>query len=480
MKSKLNIKTILIIAIIGVLSLVFFNKSFAAVTGTVNVETANIRKTTESDSSIVEQAAQGENVQILEKNEEWYKVKYNGVEGYIRKDLVTVEESTTDLQSSQTNQTTSTKVNETANAEANNTSENKKEETIAATGQENIQANNVAQETKVETATEVQKENAIEGMYTAKEGVKLKIMPLVNGNDIKEIQKDAIVNVLEVCNNWVLAESGLDRGWILYSKIQKVENVVADSAIQVEENKEEENKEEEKQQEEPEEKTTEVAVTQTTMYVNWDVVNLREKPTTSSESLTSLNKATEVTVIAKDGEWSKVQVNDKEGYIKSSLLSETKPEVVTSRSLEGERQPITSNDENTSLEEQYEEPQSAGYSGSGIGAEVCNYAQQFLGCNYVYGGTTPSGFDCSGFTQYVFSNFGVSLNRTAEAQASNGTYVAKSDLQAGDLLIFSHHAGIYLGDGTFIHAANSNSGVIISSLSEGYYVRNYITARRVL
>ena len=93
---------------------------------------------------------------------------------------------------------------------------------------------------------------------------------------------------------------------------------------------------------------------------------------------------------------------------------------------------------------------------------------------------SPSGFDCSGFTSYVYKHFGYSLNRTSSGQRSNGVAVSKSDLQAGDILCFNGHVGLYIGGGSFIHAANPSKGVIISSLSESYYQKNYITARRIL
>ncbi len=472
MKIKLNIKSILIIAIIGILSLVFFNTSFAAVTGKVNVDTANIRKNMDTDSAIIEQAFKGESVQIVEKNGDWYNVKYNGVQGYIKTDLVDVTENVAEA--------TNTATVEEKKEEPAKTEETKTETTENNTtnnAEQKVEENNVEQKQE-NAATENENANSIiEGMYSTNADVKLKLIPLVNGNNIKDVSKDTTVNVLEVYNNWALAECGMDRGWLLYSKLTKVdENAQQPENVQEEkkeeekpEEKAEEPKQEETKQEEP--KSTEVSVQEKTMYVNWDTVIVREKATKASEVVTSLNKGTAVTVTAKDGEWSKVKVDGNNGYIKSTLLSETKPQVVTSRSLEQERQ---------ETQTQAQESAPAQTSSSGLGQQVCNYAKQYLGCRYVYGGTTPSGFDCSGFTQYVFKNFGISLNRTASAQASNGAYVAKSDLKAGDLLIFTDHAGLYLGDGTFIHAANPSKGVIITSLSDSYYVRNYITARRIV
>ena len=119
---------------------------------------------------------------------------------------------------------------------------------------------------------------------------------------------------------------------------------------------------------------------------------------------------------------------------------------------------------------------------SQTGSSVISYAKQFLGSKYVYGGTTASGFDCSGFTQYVYKHFGVTLNRTAAAQYSNGTSV--TNLQAGDLVMFGksgiNHVGIYIGGNTFIHAANPGRGVTTDTLASGYYKTNYVGARRIL
>ena len=126
---------------------------------------------------------------------------------------------------------------------------------------------------------------------------------------------------------------------------------------------------------------------------------------------------------------------------------------------------------------------------SGSGSEVVDYAMQFLGCAYVYGGTSPRGFDCSGFVKYVFSNFGVTTNRTASAQMDNGTPVSMSELMPGDVVFFkksgsrasrASHVGIYIGDGQFIHASTSRTGVIISDLDSAYYTTGFVGARRML
>nr|WP_300002548.1 peptidoglycan-binding protein [Tissierella sp.] len=125
-------------------------------------------------------------------------------------------------------------------------------------------------------------------------------------------------------------------------------------------------------------------------------------------------------------------------------------------------------------------------SGKSTTINIINTAKKFIGGRYVYGGSSPSGFDCSGFTQYVYSQMGINIPRATGSQASAGTRVSKSDLEPGDLLIFSNtykagpsHAGVYLGNGQFIHAANPSKGIRLDSINSGYYNGKFSYGRRV-
>ena len=111
---------------------------------------------------------------------------------------------------------------------------------------------------------------------------------------------------------------------------------------------------------------------------------------------------------------------------------------------------------------------------------VVGIAMGYLGVPYVYGGASPSGFDCSGFVMYVFGQIGVSLPHNAAAQYGSGTPVDRSQLQPGDLVFFNGlgHVGIYVGGGSFIHSPHTGDVVKISSMT-GWYASTYVGARRL-
>ena len=122
------------------------------------------------------------------------------------------------------------------------------------------------------------------------------------------------------------------------------------------------------------------------------------------------------------------------------------------------------------------------------GQEIADYALQFVGYPYVYGGSSPKGFDCSGFTSYVYKQFGITINRTASTQLDNGTPVSMSELQPGDLVMFkksgtgskrASHVGIYIGNNQFVHASTPTVGVIVSDMDSAYYGTGFVGARRL-
>ncbi len=191
-------------------------------------------------------------------------------------------------------------------------------------------------------------------------------------------------------------------------------------------------------------------------------VNFRSASSTSSTILGELKNGTAVTVLSTSNGWSKVSYAGKAGYISADYLVTASSGTAISPS-------------NTA----------ASVSISAKRQSVLNYAAQFLGVPYVYGGSTPSGFDCSGFTSYVFKNTVGSIPRVAQAQYDATTRVSRDDLLPGDLVFFGSstssisHVGIYVGSNQFIHAPNTGDVVKYSSLT-GSYATRYQGAGRVI
>ena len=248
-------------------------------------------------------------------------------------------------------------------------------------------------------------------------------------------------------------------------------------------------------------------------------LNLRSEASIDAAVLATLDYGTQVDVLSTsdDGTWHKVTYNGMTGYMSGDYLQVTEEQLygqVMDGPLNIRSGPGTEHGTVGSLSTgavvEIEELV-GGYGGwykieqgyvssdyvaqvdasvaasSGKGSQIAQYALQYVGCPYVYGGSSPSGFDCSGFTTYVMKHFGYAINRTAPSQMDNGTSVSKSELQPGDLVFFNNgnsskratHVGIYTGNGQFVHASTSTTGVIISDLNSSYYSSTYVGARRL-
>lgn len=190
--------------------------------------------------------------------------------------------------------------------------------------------------------------------------------------------------------------------------------------------------------------------------VNGDAVNVRSAASVESDTLGTVAKNTILTVNGLlDGWYDVTCESGTRGYIRSDFVDLISTTV------------------------------------SANGSSVVGFAQQYLGVRYVYGGASPKGFDCSGFTMYVMKQYGYSLPHTATGQwlSGLGTKVSYAEMMPGDLVFFCDpsrslgkacsHVGIYVGNGQFIHASSSKSGVIYSDLASGYYHNYYVGAIRL-
>ena len=121
------------------------------------------------------------------------------------------------------------------------------------------------------------------------------------------------------------------------------------------------------------------------------------------------------------------------------------------------------------------------------GLQVAELAQEYVGSRYVWGGTGPYGFDCTGFVMFVYGQVGISLPRSEAGQLASGDQVGADELQPGDILVFANtyrrglsHAGIYLGEGRFVHAVDEAHGVTVSNLWDGYWSSRFVGGSRAI
>ena len=411
--------------------------------GSVDVLGVNVRENPDLDANVVSVVAQGQQVLVLSQEGDWYRVSCNGVTGFVHSDYMTVTgEATADL----------------------------------GYGLVKCSAANI------------------------------RSAPSTDSDPVACLAEEEVVTISGITDGWY--QVTLDDGSTGY-----VRSDLVDPTAEI-----------------PAEKIYSYAVIQCA------AANLRSEPDSTSAKTDVLYNGSLCTLVQQVGDWYQVQYGDTTGYVLSSLVSETNNEGDGSTDVETltealERQEEeaaaaaeeaaqaaqdTSSDtsyddtsyedtssadtsyEDTSSddtyyeedssddyyeeEDDYEEPSYDASSGSAI----VDVAMQYLGVPYVWGGTTPSGFDCSGFVQYVFRQCGYSISRTATPQYSDGTPISYSELQPGDLVFFERtyndtgitHVGIYIGGGEFIHAGGS--AVKITSLSESYYSSRYYGACRIV
>lgn len=194
--------------------------------------------------------------------------------------------------------------------------------------------------------------------------------------------------------------------------------------------------------------------------INGNDVDLRAEPGPYGQIITTLPKGLTVDILEQSGRWYKVRLSDgRTGWIYRQFI-EVK---ALAYNASGERSGLFPAD------------------------KLIEYAKSYLEVSYVYGGETPRGFDCSGYTLYVFSKFGIRLPHRADLQKDAGTEVrTMADLQPCDLVFFKtegstvvNHVGIYLGGNQFIHASSGYGAVRISPLDYGYYYKCYAGGRRL-
>lgn len=466
MKDK---KSMAMIVIIGITIILFlcFNTTVFATTGTVSTSDLRLRKEESTSSQVLALLDENEKVEILGQNGDWYKVKANGKIGYVNKQYIKVKEENV-ISNDTTDQN---------NINKNNVDNNIKneEQTTAET--------TTTDPTENETAENKQEEESKPEKGKFNSETDLKVAPLINAISMSTTKNNETYDIVFTAGVWSYVNSSSNSGWVLTEKITKIEDKKAEEDKTEGSNKTGEDDKKTEDSKTEENKSTEKTYSSAkTYYVKGTSVNARSEANKSSEVVKVLNTNDSVKVTGEDGDWYIIKIDNKKAYVSKSLLSSKKVEV-TSRS-------------STSLEESNKEnveqpvetvTKSETVASNPNGEAIIAYARNFLGYRYVYGTNGPNTFDCSGFVQYVYKHFGYSLSRSSSTQANDGVAVSKSNLQPGDILIFRDtsnsrigHVGLYIGGGEFIHASNSKTGVIISSLSSASYQKRYVGARRIL
>lgn len=214
--------------------------------------------------------------------------------------------------------------------------------------------------------------------------------------------------------------------------------------------------------------------------VNTTTLFVRTEPSTESSILGMVPLEDDLVVTEENDDWAKVDVEEGIGWVSKDYVTlhtefvkaESKAEEearLAKEKAEREKARKAAEKKSASSSSSSSSKPSTTYtaSGSGVGTDVANYALQFVGNPYVYGGSSlTNGTDCSGFVMSVYANFGVSLPHSSSADRSQGSAVGSLDeAQPGDLICYSGHVALYIGDGQIVHASTKKTGIIVSNAS---------------
>lgn len=499
--SKLNKMFFTLLSILAFV--ILFTNIAKADTVRVTTETLNLREKPSTDSNIVALISIGEECEVISEEGDWYEVKYGDYTGYISKEYAELVGKTNSDNSDDDGESNSQSDGKDTNTDANNQNSVDSENTVSnnSTSKDTTSDNTTSDNaTSDNSASDTQNSNDVvklEGKINKNTNVK--IVPLISSSNIASIKANEEVMVITVMKNWVYIQADEVSGWVRSDAItvtEVKENNNKDND-QNSDNGTDDNQDDGKDNEDSNDKTnddskdSETSFEAKTMYTE-DYVNIRKEPSTTADIIMTVEENTALKVIGEEGDWYKVDTSEGEAYVIKSALSSERTQTTSRGSLDRK-----ANSDKTT--ENSSDSNKVASNTSKLGSEIVSYAKKFLGVPYVYGGASSSGFDCSGFTMYVFDHFGISMAHGAQMQSKLGKAVEANknsktslleNLEVGDLVFFLDyetmdeigHCGIYIGDGNFIHAS-SGSGycVKINSLLPGeYYNTRYCSARRVI
>lgn len=402
-----------------------------------------------ADAKIVTTVLWDQELTVLGASDDgqWVQVKVGDNTGYIPADSVVLDvqyEEAVSVDEEQTKKESETAETKATETEASETEAETEKETTAET--ETKAAETETAETKAAETEKTQQDKASAASYTdVNETVWATYSVSIRSAASTDADKlDVLVGSYSITrtgvgdNGWSKVDYNGQTGYIKSEYLTTTKPAAASDSTQQTTEKKQETKE--------------------TVYATAGV-NIRAKASADADKIGTLAAGGSITRTGKTSSgWSRVDYNGQTGYIKSDYLTTTKPTVTS----------------NTTA--------SSTSSSSSLGQQIADFAVQYVGYPYVYGGNSlTNGVDCSGFTQQVYLHFGYSIPRRASIQATVGTSVAISDLQPGDLVFYGDsegvgHVVIYIGNGKVVHASTPSKGIIISDL----YYRTPMCAKRII
>ena len=434
--------------------------------GKINGSSVNLRSGAGTSHSKVARGDSGDKAYIIGVKDGWYKVIFEDDICYIRSDYLDLTEAPYENKSSSKSPKFfrgGKSLGTEPSAEAlNGTTGSSKEE---STSQETPPSADTSTGNKEEntTSSNVTAEGIKYGIgFTTGSGLRLRNTASTSGKIIDSANKNEVVVVLEKTGDWYKVIYDLKEGYMHgdYLKVSAVENAELGYG-----------------------------------KVNTTKVNLRSGPGTSHGVVDTASKGEKAYIVGINNGWYKVIFGTNVCYVRSDYLDLTETPYENKSSSKSPKfyrggkslgiEPSASALNGSSSSNTGSGSTGSVSSGKVTGEQIVAKAKQYLGVPYKYGGSSPSGFDCSGFVYYVYRNLGINISRTQTVMYSQGKPVSKSDLQPGDLVFFQNtykaglsHVGIYVGDGQFIHAPQSGKVVSYSNLNSAYNTSHYYGAAR--
>lgn len=426
--------------------------------GKITASSVNIRSGAGTSYGKVNQAKNGEKAYIVGINNGWYKVIFENTVGYVRSDYVELTEVPYENAASSKSPKffkggKSTGVEVSASALGGSTGSS------STSGSTTSSSSNNSSNTSSSTVSS----GIIYGIgFVTGSGLRMRSSASTSAKTVDTASKNEVVVVVSKHGDWYKVIYDLKEGYMHgdYLKVSTTENAELGYG-----------------------------------KISASAVNIRSGAGTSYGKVAHAKRGEKAYIIGINNGWYKVIFGNSIGYLRSDYIDLTEVPYENNSSSKspkffrgGKSTGVTPSA--SALNGSTGSSSSSSSSGSSsssntAGDKIVAKAKQYLGVPYKWGGTDPSGFDCSGFVYYVLRSLGINVSRTQTAMYAQGTPVSKSNLQPGDVVFFQNtykaglsHVGIYVGNGQFIHAPSSGKVVSYANLNTDYYIAHYYGAVR--